>query len=90
MSESTITTAASEYARRPKDERFESPQAMLAAAEFDRAHSREVTYNTRDLQVIPASADGRTGAYASNSEITTLQLQSPKGRAAGSLATIDF
>jgi len=82
MGHSTIDIAAREYAKRPADETFDSPAAMLAAATHDREHSREVTYNTRDLSVVPASTDGRTGAYASNSEITTLQLQSPKGRAA--------
>jgi hypothetical protein len=77
----TINTAAREYANRPKDERYDSPAAMLQAAEHDRAHSREISYNTRDLSVLEASDDGRTGAYASNSEITTLRLQSPKGTA---------
>ena len=77
----TIQIAAREYARRPADEVFDSPAAMLASAQHDRDHSREISYNTRDLSVVAASADGRTGAYASNSEITTLALQSPKGTA---------
>jgi hypothetical protein len=71
----TIDRAAREYASRPKDERFPSPQAMLAAAEHDKHFSSEISYNTRDLRVI-ATAHGDSDMTIAPS---TLQLQSPKG-----------
>ena len=73
----TLDTAAREYAKRPPDERFETPAAMLEAAQYDRDHSREVTYNTRDLSVVSTSPDAAGGLSASG----TLRLQSPKGSA---------
>ena len=76
----TIVTAASEYARRPKDERYDSPAAMLAAAQHDRDHSREISYNTRDLQVIAASTHN-TPDFRATPDQATLLLQSPKGTA---------
>jgi hypothetical protein len=63
----TITTAAREYATRPADERHESVAALVAVAQHDRDHSREVNYNLRDLRAV----NGDESVY----------LESPKGRA---------
>jgi hypothetical protein len=63
----TITTAAREYANRPKDERFLSPQALIDASQIDRQTSVERTYNLRDLQAV--DVDG------------SVRLASPKGTA---------
>jgi hypothetical protein len=63
----TIATAAREYATRPADERHESVAALVAAAQHDREHSREVSYNLRDLRAV----NGDESVY----------LESPKGRA---------
>lgn len=52
-----ITTAANEYANRPKDEAFADLPTMIAAAEYDRLHSKEVSYNLKDLYAMP-SDDG--------------------------------
>ena len=76
----TLDTAAREYAKRPPDERFESPAAMLQAAQDDRDHSREVTYNTRDLSVVAANTLNTPGFEATPDQ-ATLRLQSPKGTA---------
>ena len=88
MGHSTIDIAAREYAKRPADETFDSPTAMLAAATHDREHSREVTYNTRDLSVVavdrtdhPVSIPGGFTRSTEVSATDTLQLESPKGRA---------
>jgi hypothetical protein len=65
--ETTIATAAREYANRPKDERYPSVAALVAAAQADRMHSKEVTYNLRDLRAVNRDE--------------SVQLESPKGRA---------
>jgi hypothetical protein len=77
----TIDIAAREYANRPPDERYASPQAMLQAAEHDRQYSKEITYNTRDLSVVPANTHN-TPTFGATPEQSTLRLQSPKGTAA--------
>ena len=77
MSE-TMQTAAREYAKRPADERYDTPAAMLQAAQHDRDHSREVSYNTRDLTVIAASTHN-TADFGATPDQATLRLQSPKG-----------
>lgn len=77
--DSTITTAAREYARRPEDERFASPAAMLLSAQHDRQNSREVSYNTRELRVVSLETGADDPGVLRNQ---TLELQSPKGRAA--------
>ena len=64
----TITTAARQYANRPKDERFESTASLIAAGEHDKTYSKEVTYNLRDLAIYPSDEAG-------------LVLTSPKGQA---------
>src|SRR5262245_52828023 len=69
----TITTAQREYYRRPADERMASPEALVSAALARKANSREITYNAKDLTVIPhASQDGAVGRVA---------LASPRGQA---------
>lgn len=72
----SLDTAAREYASRPADERYASPAALLEVAAYDKAHSREITYNTRDLTIVAGTTIGRT-PY----DLQTLQLQSPKGQA---------
>lgn len=67
MSESTIVTAAREYARRPADERFDTPQAMLAAAREQKNHSAERTYPIGKLRAVLTDRG--------------LQLQGPAGQA---------
>jgi len=49
---STITTAATEYARRPADESYPSVEALVASAEEDKRLSGERMYNVRDLQAV--------------------------------------
>jgi hypothetical protein len=61
----TIDTAAREYANRPADERYPSVAALVAAADRDRQHSAERTYNLRDLRTID------DGGF--------VRLQGPKG-----------
>lgn len=70
-----ITTAASQYANRPKDESYPDLASMIAAAEYERTHSKEVGYNLRDLSVI-ADPIGRDGMIGHG-----IALQSPKGAA---------
>lgn len=67
MTGQTITTAAREYARRPKDEQIPTVGEMIAIANADRLHSVERQYNWKDLQ---ATADA-----------DRVLLQSPKGAA---------
>jgi hypothetical protein len=81
--QNTIDIAAREYANRPPDERYDSPQAMLQAAEHDRQYSKEITYNTRDLTVVPVHRDGVVAVTGDgDSTDHSLRLQSPKGTAA--------
>jgi hypothetical protein len=71
MTNSTIDTAAREYANRPKDERFPSIQALCDAALAEKNLSAERTYNLKDLQIVPAVTTAGD----------TLRLQSPRGTA---------
>lgn len=73
--ERTLTTAQSEYYKRPKDERYPTVQALVDAAEYDRTHSAERVYNLRDLEAVALHAE--TGPDAR----PVLQLKSPAGRA---------
>src|SRR5262245_1829868 len=66
---SLITTAATEYYRRPADERLDSPQALVAAAVARKLASREISYNAKDLRIVPGSNVGQ------------IKLASPKGTA---------
>lgn len=75
-----IDTAARQYANRPPDERFESLQAMIDAAQYDKAHSAERTYNLRDLRAVATGP--REGHTAAEGEPATVMLESPNGRAA--------
>jgi hypothetical protein len=81
-----LHTAATEYANRPADERYASPSAMLEAAQHDRQHSREVSYQTRDLTVVPtvvtaAGAPLQAQPGQATAIATSLSLQSPRGQA---------
>ena len=75
-----ISTAFHEYARRPKDERFESPHAMIDAATQDRALSVERSYNLKDLRavVVQLAAPG-DGSAPDPAPGHTVRLESPKG-----------
>lgn len=68
-----ILTASQEYANRPADERFESLDALLVAAQADRQVSHEAVYNLRDLRATIASQDDPHAAG--------LMLTGPKGSA---------
>lgn len=68
MMPSTIASAAREYASRPADERFPSVEALAAHAENQKAHSKEITYNAKDLKAVSHQNGG-------------LALESPNGRA---------
>ena len=82
----TIDTASSQYATRPKDERYPTLQALIDAAQQDREHSAERAYNLRDLRAVATTpikpdapwADAEAQAQA---ERHTIVLESPKGRA---------
>jgi len=65
-----ITTAATQYYNRPKDERFASPQALLDFSVARKGASKQIDYNLKDLQVVPSTAGH--GA---------VQVQSPRGLA---------
>lgn len=65
--ESTITAAAREYASRPADERFASVEALTVHAEHEKALSKEISYNAKDLRAVPHG--------------TSIALESPKGSA---------
>jgi ribosomal protein S18 acetylase RimI-like enzyme len=71
---STITTAAREYASRPKDESFPSVEALVANAQYDKGLSMERAYNLKDLKVVPMLVGGLRSE-------ATLRLESPKGQA---------
>lgn len=80
--ESTITTAAREYAARPADERFSSLQALIEQAEYDKAHSAERTYNLRDLRAVAVDPKWPDSVGTPEGVRPTLRLESPNGRAA--------
>lgn len=66
----TINVAQREYYSRPADQRMASPEALVQAAAERKANSREITYNAKDLTVIPQ--EGGLGRVA---------LASPRGQA---------
>ena len=66
-----ISTAATEYYRRPADERHASPQALVDDAIARKTASREVGYNLKDLRITPIADD----------DAGRLVLTSPKGQA---------
>src|SRR6266576_1643642 len=69
-----IGTAAAQYANRPDDERFPSLQALIDNAEYDKEHSREVTYNLKDLHI----QAGNSNDTKNDNEV---MIVSPKGEA---------
>ena len=69
-----ISTAATQYANRPADERYSSLDALIQAARYDKEHSAERTYNLKDLRAVAPFAPGI-------STPGTLVLESPKGQA---------
>lgn len=78
-----ITTAANQYANRPADERYPSLDALVQAAQYDKDHSAERTYNLRDLRAVPADPLGYLAGTPDNAvPPSTVMLESPKGRAA--------
>lgn len=79
MTNSTITTAAREYAARPADERFPSLEALISHAQHQKDASKEATYNAKDLRMVATQPDGSHGADLPGRN--TLMLESPKGRA---------
>lgn len=81
---STITTAAREYAKRPADERFASLAALTQAATEDKARSREIVYNSKDLNFVPTIVGTGGNQIATRDDDPAkqeIQLESPKGRA---------
>ena len=76
----TIATAAREYASRPKDERFDSVDALLQNAQHDRDLSAERAYNLKDLRVVVADSHNTT-TFDPTPEQASLRLASPKGSA---------
>lgn len=56
MQTTTVTTAAREYARRPKDEQIPTIADMIATAQADRDHCVERQYNWKDLEATYADA----------------------------------
>ncbi len=62
-----ITTAASQYANRPKDQQFASLDALIASGLEDKNHSAERNYNLKDLRVIARGDD--------------IRIEGPKGEA---------
>lgn len=75
-----IATAQSEYYRRPKDERFASVKALVDAAQYDKDHSAERTYNLKDLRAVVEQTHN-TETFDPTPEQATLRLESPNGRA---------
>jgi len=69
MNTTTITTAAAQYANRPKDERFASLGDMIAAARQEKDASLEFNFNAKDLRIVADSS--------------RVELQSPSGTVAG-------
>lgn len=75
-----ITTASSQYASRPADERFSTLDALVTAAEYDRDHSAERTYNLRDLRAVEMPDPTQTPQPGQASSLrTVVGLESPKG-----------
>ncbi len=79
---SNLQDAAQQYATRPADERFNSIAAYLENARHDKAYSRETSYNTKDLRVVPVDAvQSDDPAGRALIRANTLRLQSPRGTA---------
>ncbi len=78
MTETTITTAAAEYARRPADERFPSLTALVQHAQQEKDCSAEKTYNLKDLRAKVADTHN-TPTFGATPEQARVVLASPKG-----------
>jgi len=79
--ERTITTAQSEYYKRPADERYPTVAALVDAAEYDRTHSAERVYNLRDLEAVVVDAPQLKIGQPGDCPGKELRLQSPTGNA---------
>jgi hypothetical protein len=80
MRETNLATAQSEYYKRPADERFASVAALVAAAQYDKDHSAERTYNLKDLKAVVEQTHN-TETFDRTPEQEVLRLESPNGRA---------
>lgn len=76
----TMMAAANQYANRPKDERYGSVADLVAVAAQDKALSRQVNYNLKDLRVVITNTHN-TPTFNPTPEETSIRLESPKGRA---------
>jgi len=65
-----ISAAQTEYYRRPADERYASPESLVQFSQARKAACREVSYNAKDLRILPIADNGTIGR---------VQLASPKG-----------
>jgi len=73
-----INTASTQYAIRPKDERFDSFPAMIKACQDDQEICAEAKYNLRDLHIRPVDLGGVTRVGPA---VSGILLESPKGAA---------
>lgn len=77
-----ISTAATEYYRRPADERFETLDDLIRSAQADREMSGEAHYNLRDLRATVAEiTQPRPAGQGDPIVVPTVMLNSPKGAA---------
>ncbi len=77
ITETTITTAAHEYYRRPADERYASLDALVEHARHERELSAERGFNLKDLRV----SIGMMSYLTLTRGEQTVVLQSPRGHA---------
>lgn len=82
----TISTAQAEYYSRPADERFDTLDAMIAAAQDDKDHSAERTYNLKDLRAVVVDPftqkEGTTDPSIAQAIGAQLRMQNPTGQLA--------
>jgi hypothetical protein len=85
----TLTQASREWSTRPDEERFLSLPDMLAAAEYNRQHSRSAVVSSRKLQAVPTddnrgiliegpNGHGYAPTHFSFGQLSTL-VQAPAG-----------
>src|SRR5262245_17959910 len=72
MTGQTLTVAKSEYYRRTRAERMAGPEALVASAASRKQNALEVTWNCKDLQVLPGDTGDSQGRVV---------LASPRGQA---------
>lgn len=91
--QNVISTAANQYANRPKDETYPDLPSMIQAAEYERACSKELGYALRDLQAMPVESglmmQSPRGTQATISHYAFGQLSRMIGAPASYLRTID-